>query len=161
MNLNVRTWLGLIWAHMTLIFRIRFNVRNITEGKKSRFGITIWNISRKNSSRNSQPIMTFATTWRHNFWFILAYSGRPFLVQTGLNRNRILLPLTWCLLNTTSISAFYRGYFSFGFILVLVLMISCSGQLPSWRSWLARQSHNLKVVSSSLTEGILFFVCLM
>ena len=25
---------------------------------------------------------------------------------------------------------------------------------PSWRSWLARQSHNLKVVSSSLTEGI-------
>ena len=26
---------------------------------------------------------------------------------------------------------------------------------PSWRSWLARQSHNLKVVSSSLTEGIL------
>ena len=24
---------------------------------------------------------------------------------------------------------------------------------PSWRSWLARQSHNLKVVSSSLTEG--------
>ena len=26
-------------------------------------------------------------------------------------------------------------------------------QLPSWRSWLARQSHNLKVVSSSLTEG--------
>ena len=35
------------------------------------------------------------------------------------------------------------------------------GQLPSWRSWLARQSHNLKVVSSSLTEGILFFVCLI
>ena len=30
------------------------------------------------------------------------------------------------------------------------------GQLPSWRSWLARQSHNLKVVSSSLTEGIYF-----
>ena len=30
-------------------------------------------------------------------------------------------------------------------------------QKPSWRSWLARQSHNLKVVSSSLTEGILFF----
>ena len=29
-------------------------------------------------------------------------------------------------------------------------------QKPSWRSWLARQSHNLKVVSSSLTEGILF-----
>ena len=28
-------------------------------------------------------------------------------------------------------------------------------QKPSWRSWLARQSHNLKVVSSSLTEGIL------
>ena len=28
---------------------------------------------------------------------------------------------------------------------------------PSWRSWLARQSHNLKVVSSSLTEGILLF----
>ena len=28
------------------------------------------------------------------------------------------------------------------------------GQKPSWRSWLARQSHNLKVVSSSLTEGI-------
>ena len=26
---------------------------------------------------------------------------------------------------------------------------------PGWRSWLARQSHNLKVVSSSLTEGIL------
>ena len=31
-----------------------------------------------------------------------------------------------------------------------------SVQKPSWRSWLARQSHNLKVVSSSLTEGILF-----
>ena len=29
---------------------------------------------------------------------------------------------------------------------------------PSWRSWLARQSHNLKVVSSSLTEGILLFL---
>lgn len=28
---------------------------------------------------------------------------------------------------------------------------------PSWRSWLARQSHNLKVVSSSLTEGIFIF----
>ena len=158
MNLNVRT--GQIFAHMTLFFRIWFDVRNITEGKKSRFGITIWNISRKNSSRNSQPIMT--TTWRHNFWFILTYSGRPFLVQTGLNRYyRILLPLTWCLLNT--ISAFYFGSI-WPSILVLVPMISRCGQLPSWRSWLARQSHNLKVVSSSLTEGILsflFFVCLM
>ena len=28
---------------------------------------------------------------------------------------------------------------------------------PSWLSWLERQSHNLKVVSSSLTEGIDFF----
>ena len=35
--------------------------------------------------------------------------------------------------------------------------VKCHGQKPSWRSWLARQSHNLKVVSSSLTEGILFF----
>ena len=34
------------------------------------------------------------------------------------------------------------------------------GQLPSWRSWLARQSHNLKVVSSSLTEGILSFAAI-
>ena len=37
-------------------------------------------------------------------------------------------------------------------------LIGCDGQKPSWRSWLARQSHNLKVVSSSLTEGILFYV---
>ena len=29
---------------------------------------------------------------------------------------------------------------------------------PSWRSWLARQSHNLKVVSSSLTEGIFYTI---
>ena len=28
---------------------------------------------------------------------------------------------------------------------------------PSWLSWLERQSHNLKVVSSSLTEGIFYF----
>ena len=35
--------------------------------------------------------------------------------------------------------------------------ISVCDQLPSWRSWLARQSHNLKVVSSSLTEGIYFW----
>ena len=34
-------------------------------------------------------------------------------------------------------------------------------QLPSWRSWLARQSHNLKVVSSSLTEGILLLSLLI
>ena len=27
---------------------------------------------------------------------------------------------------------------------------------PSWLSWLERQSHNLKVVSSSLTEGMIF-----
>ena len=35
-------------------------------------------------------------------------------------------------------------------------LIQIGGPLeqPSWRSWLARQSHNLKVVSSSLTEGI-------
>ena len=29
--------------------------------------------------------------------------------------------------------------------------------VPSWLSWLERQSHNLKVVSSSLTEGKNFF----
>ena len=34
-------------------------------------------------------------------------------------------------------------------------------QKPSWRSWLARQSHNLKVVSSSLTEGILVSIFIL
>ena len=29
--------------------------------------------------------------------------------------------------------------------------------VPSWLSWLERQSHNLKVVSSSLTEGKIFW----
>ena len=37
----------------------------------------------------------------------------------------------------------------------MVSKIDYTAQKPSWRSWLARQSHNLKVVSSSLTEGIL------
>ena len=36
-------------------------------------------------------------------------------------------------------------------------LLALEGQKPSWRSWLARQSHNLKVVSSSLTEGIFHF----
>ena len=39
----------------------------------------------------------------------------------------------------------------------LYTLIASGSAEPSWRSWLARQSHNLKVVSSSLTEGILFF----
>ena len=45
-------------------------------------------------------------------------------------------------------------------LLIFIKNNDTAGQLPSWRSWLARQSHNLKVVSSSLTEGILFFFSL-
>ena len=43
------------------------------------------------------------------------------------------------------------------YCLKYIMDLNMIRSVPSWLSWLERQSHNLKVVSSSLTEGKNFF----